>query len=109
MNHVLESFLSLLSVSYLFAVLMLVGEKLASKVSHNHTHTNSQHTGSTHILQGQLSNRQVILWHVALLVGLLALPVAVIFILQLGPCESLSPFLSSCFLYCGCCWSTSDD
>ncbi|CAI8022139.1 Diacylglycerol O-acyltransferase 1, partial [Geodia barretti] len=33
----------LLVVSYLFAVLMLVGEKLASKVSHNHTHTNSQH------------------------------------------------------------------
>jgi diacylglycerol O-acyltransferase-1 len=65
MNHVLESFLSLLSVSYLFAILMLVGEKLASK--------------------GQLSNRQVIVWHVALLVGLLALPVAVIFILQLGP------------------------
>jgi hypothetical protein len=38
MNHVLESFLSLLSVSYLFAILMLVGEKLASKVSYNHTY-----------------------------------------------------------------------
>ena len=68
-------------------------------------------TLNTLVLQGQLSNRQVIVWHVALLVGLLALPVAVIFILQLGPCESLSLslFLSSCFFSVVAAGQWSDD
>jgi diacylglycerol O-acyltransferase-1 len=60
---------SLLLLGYAFPTLMLVGERLASK--------------------GSLTNKQVIVWYVTDLTVLLALPVAIIFFLRLGPFSSL--------------------
>lgn len=60
---------TLLLLSYMFATLMLVGERMASK--------------------GQLSNRMTISWYVVVLGSLLVFPVMVIFTLQMGPLGSL--------------------